>query len=104
LRTESFISEAASAGTTRVLSQAAVSGMIDRLRGIKENVIMGGIIPAGTGIVQHQEDLIERYDGVHAQVRGEATAELSDNAHTDTTGDVLSSVADNMEGEATVIP
>lgn len=82
-----------------MLTQAAVSGMIDRLRGLKENVIMGRIIPAGTGIVQHQEDLVELYDGVHAQVRGEATAELSGNGHTDTTEDVLS-VADSMEGEA----
>ena len=82
-----------------MLTQAAVSGMIDRLRGLKENVIMGRIIPAGTGIVQHQEDLVELYDGVHTQVRGEATVEVSDNGHTDTTEDVLS-VADSMEGEA----
>jgi hypothetical protein len=60
---------------------------------------MGRIIPAGTGIVQHQEDLVELYDGFHAQVRGEATVELSDNGHTDTTEDILS-VADSMEGEA----
>jgi DNA-directed RNA polymerase subunit beta' len=99
LSTESFISAASFQETTRVLTQAAVSGMIDRLRGLKENVIMGRIIPAGTGIVQHQEDLVELYDGVHAQVRGEATAELSGNGHTDTTEEVLS-VADNMEGEA----
>jgi len=42
---------------------------------------------------------VELYDGVHAQVRGEATVELSDNGHTDTTEDILS-VADSMEGEA----
>jgi DNA-directed RNA polymerase subunit beta' len=73
--------------------------MVDRLRGLKENVIMGRIIPAGTGIVQHQEDLIELYDGVHAQVPRETTAALSDNGHAETTEDVLS-VADGMEGEA----
>ncbi len=99
LSTESFISAASFQETTRVLTQAAVSGMVDRLRGLKENVIMGRIIPAGTGIVQHQEDLVELYDGVHAQVRGEATAELSGNGHTETTEDILS-VADSMEGEA----
>jgi DNA-directed RNA polymerase subunit beta' len=38
--------------------------MIDRLRGLKENVIMGRIIPAGTGIVQHQDDIVELYEGV----------------------------------------
>ena len=57
--TESFISAASFQETTRVLTQAAVGGMIDRLRGLKENVIMGRIIPAGTGIVQHTEDLVE---------------------------------------------
>jgi len=60
---------------------------------------MGRIIPAGTGIVQHQEDLVELYDGVHTQGHGEAMAELSDNGHRDTAEDVLS-VADSMEGEA----
>jgi DNA-directed RNA polymerase subunit beta' len=73
--------------------------MVDRLRGLKENVIMGRIIPAGTGIVQHQEDLVELYDGAHAQRRGEAATELSENGHTETTEDVLS-VTGNMEGEA----
>jgi DNA-directed RNA polymerase subunit beta' len=72
--------------------------MIDRLRGLKENVIMGRIIPAGTGIVQHQEDLVELYDGVPTQARGEATTELSDNGHPDPTDGALS-VADSMEGE-----
>lgn len=65
LSTESFISAASFQETTRVLTQAAVSGMVDRLRGLKENVIMGRIIPAGTGIVQHQDDLVELYDGLH---------------------------------------
>ena len=99
LSTESFISAASFQETTRVLTQAAVSGMIDRLRGLKENVIMGRIIPAGTGIVQHQEDLVELYDGVHAQVRGEATVALSDNGHTDT-NEVVLSATDSMEGQA----
>jgi DNA-directed RNA polymerase subunit beta' len=58
LSTESFISAASFQETTRVLTQAAVSGMVDRLRGLKENVIMGRIIPAGTGIVQHQDEIV----------------------------------------------
>ena len=58
LSTESFISAASFQETTRVLTQAAVGGMVDRLRGLKENVIMGRIIPAGTGIVQHQDDIV----------------------------------------------
>jgi DNA-directed RNA polymerase subunit beta' len=64
LSTESFISAASFQETTRVLTQAAISGMIDRLRGLKENVIMGRIIPAGTGIVQHQDDIVDLYAGV----------------------------------------
>jgi DNA-directed RNA polymerase subunit beta' len=71
LSTESFISAASFQETTRVLTQAAVGGMIDRLRGLKENVIMGRIIPAGTGIVPHQDDLDERITGEPETVSAE---------------------------------
>jgi len=50
LSTESFISAASFQETTRVLTEAAVSGKVDYLRGLKENVIMGRLIPAGTGL------------------------------------------------------
>ncbi len=63
LSTESFISAASFQETTRVLTQASVSGMVDRLRGLKENVIMGRIVPAGTGIVQHQDDITPAFTG-----------------------------------------
>ena len=49
LTTESFISAASFQETTRVLTEAAISGKVDHLRGLKENVIMGKLIPAGTG-------------------------------------------------------
>ncbi|MBI2876742.1 MAG: DNA-directed RNA polymerase subunit beta', partial [Candidatus Tectomicrobia bacterium] len=49
LSTDSFISAASFQETTRVLTQAAVQGKIDRLKGLKENVIMGRLIPAGSG-------------------------------------------------------
>ena len=49
LRTDSFISAASFQETTRVLTEAAVQGKVDRLRGLKENVIIGRLIPAGTG-------------------------------------------------------
>ena len=49
LSTDSFISAASFQETTRVLTEAAISGRIDYLRGLKENVIMGRLIPAGTG-------------------------------------------------------
>jgi hypothetical protein len=71
--------------------------MVDRLRGLKENVIMGRIIPAGTGIVQHQEDLVELYDGVPSEERVEAPVERSGNGHAETTEDMVS-VAASVEG------
>ncbi|MDH3239476.1 MAG: DNA-directed RNA polymerase subunit beta' [Alphaproteobacteria bacterium] len=54
LGTNSFISAASFQETTRVLTEAAVSGRIDRLIGLKENVIVGRLIPAGTGAVMNQ--------------------------------------------------
>jgi len=55
LATESFISAASFQETTRVLTEAAVTGKIDDLRGLKENVIVGRLIPAGTGLAFHKE-------------------------------------------------
>ncbi|NRA59845.1 MAG: DNA-directed RNA polymerase subunit beta', partial [Psychrobium sp.] len=55
LATESFISAASFQETTRVLTEAAVSGKRDDLRGLKENVIVGRLIPAGTGFAYHQK-------------------------------------------------
>ena len=55
LATESFISAASFQETTRVLTEAAVSGKMDDLRGLKENVIVGRLIPAGTGLAYHSE-------------------------------------------------
>jgi DNA-directed RNA polymerase subunit beta' len=55
LSTESFISASSFQETTKVLTEASISGKIDHLRGLKENVIMGRLIPAGTGLVQYQK-------------------------------------------------
>ncbi len=55
LATESFISAASFQETTRVLTEAAVRGSSDVLRGLKENVIVGRLIPAGTGLAYHEE-------------------------------------------------
>ena len=54
LSTESWLSAASFQETARVLIDAAVSGKIDPLRGLKENVIIGKLIPAGTGFESHQ--------------------------------------------------
>jgi len=55
LSTESFISAASFQETTRVLTEAAITGKFDRLRGLKENVIVGRLIPGGTGLAYHQD-------------------------------------------------
>jgi DNA-directed RNA polymerase subunit beta' len=50
LTTDSFISAASFQETTRVLTEASIEGKVDNLLGLKENVIMGNLIPAGTGL------------------------------------------------------
>ena len=54
LSTESFISAASFQETTKVLTEASMWGKVDYLRGLKENVIMGRLIPAGTGMARYQ--------------------------------------------------
>jgi len=63
LATESFISAASFQETTRVLTEAAVTGKRDDLRGLKENVIVGRLIPAGTGFSYHTERRRQRAEG-----------------------------------------
>jgi DNA-directed RNA polymerase subunit beta' len=67
LATESFISAASFQETTRVLTEAAVRGLRDELRGLKENVIVGRLIPAGTGLAYH---LQRRRDWVPSRPAG----------------------------------
>ena len=62
LNTDSFISAASFQETTRVLTEAAIEGKSDWLRGLKENVIIGRLIPAGTGFNTHEEPLGSRND------------------------------------------
>ncbi|MGB5439415.1 MAG: DNA-directed RNA polymerase subunit beta' [Gammaproteobacteria bacterium] len=82
LATESFISAASFQETTRVLTEASVRGSKDGLRGLKENVIVGRLIPAGTGLAYHEErrrqreitpmDIAEEMAAVDASEDGEA--------------------------------
>ncbi|HEV2761928.1 MAG TPA: hypothetical protein VGV38_02950, partial [Pyrinomonadaceae bacterium] len=60
LSTDSFISAASFQETTRVLTEAAISGRVDHLRGLKENVIMGRLIPAGTGMEFYRNVKVDR--------------------------------------------
>jgi len=77
LITDSFISAASFQETTKVLTQAAVAGKVDYLRGLKENVIMGRLIPAGTGLPKYKahELWVEGYTG--EEIAAEETAEVS---------------------------
>jgi len=65
LQTQSFISAASFQETTKVLNEAAISGKVDHLLGLKENVIVGHLIPAGTGVREYQKMIVgsqEAYD------------------------------------------
>jgi DNA-directed RNA polymerase subunit beta' len=60
LNTESFLAAASFQETTKVLTEAAISGKVDKLLGLKENVIIGKLIPAGTGLAARQAARRER--------------------------------------------
>ena len=76
LTTESFISAASFQETTRVLTDAAAAGKKDDLKGLKENVIVGHLIPAGTGFGQHQEiEMVKYADDSTTDTQGQKTEE-----------------------------
>ncbi|MEY4584449.1 MAG: DNA-directed polymerase subunit beta [Pseudomonadota bacterium] len=79
LSTDSFISAASFQETTRVLTEAAIMGKRDPLRGLKENVIVGRLIPAGTGLAYHQaRKAKEQMDDIERQAIAQAEAEERD--------------------------
>ncbi|HEX6539954.1 MAG TPA: DNA-directed RNA polymerase subunit beta', partial [Candidatus Dormibacteraeota bacterium] len=77
LNTASWLSAASFQETTRVLTEAAISGKVDRLRGLKENVIIGKLIPAGTGLDYYQklrEEAIRLYEDEEEMAAAAAVA------------------------------
>jgi DNA-directed RNA polymerase subunit beta' len=82
LSTDSFISAASFQETTRVLTEAAIMGKRDELRGLKENVIVGRLIPAGTGMAYHEARAVrENMDDAERRAISEAeAAELAGDA------------------------
>ena len=74
LATESFLSAASFQETTRVLTEAAIKGKVDPLAGLKENVIIGKLIPAGTGLPEVRVDLKNREAERDAEVAAELAA------------------------------
>ena len=87
LQTKSFISAASFQETTRVLTEAAVSGKVDKLYGLKENVIVGRLIPAGTGTVLRSLKRVAAQNDKEILAEREAAAnaalEASENANTE---------------------
>ncbi|WP_258239817.1 DNA-directed RNA polymerase subunit beta' [Pseudidiomarina homiensis] len=78
LSTESFISAASFQETTRVLTEAAVQGKQDPLRGLKENVIVGRLIPAGTGFAYHRDRARKRMEALAQGEAPKLTAEQAE--------------------------
>jgi DNA-directed RNA polymerase subunit beta' len=78
LSTDSFISAASFQETTRVLTEAAISGRVDHLRGLKENVIMGRLIPAGTGMEFYRNVKVDRDDSAEQAAAAERAAQLEE--------------------------
>ena len=76
LETESFISAASFQETTRVLTDASTLGKVDMLKGFKENVIMGHLIPAGTGLPAYRNLRIDTLGAEMEQLSPEEAAEL----------------------------
>ena len=77
LSTDSFISAASFQETTRVLTEAAIMGKRDELRGLKENVIVGRLIPAGTGLAFHKARVAKK---AHEQSRAFVEQEVMETA------------------------
>ena len=78
LATESFISAASFQETTRVLTEASVRGLRDDLRGLKENVIVGRLIPAGTGFAHHADRRRTREQDLADQLQQLEDAKVAD--------------------------
>ena len=92
LSTDSFISAASFQETTRVLTEAAIMGKRDELRGLKENVIVGRLIPAGTGLAYHQARKVkDQMDEAERRAIAEAeAAELAGATESTEAGDATS--------------
>jgi DNA-directed RNA polymerase subunit beta' len=95
LATESFISAASFQETTRVLTEAAVRGLRDDLRGLKENVIVGRLIPAGTGYAYHEERRRSQEDILAEELKGLESSHRA--ADDETTADSESEGSESRE-------
>ena len=81
LETESFLSAASFQETTRVLTDAAVKGKVDKLMGLKENVIIGKLIPAGTGMPRYNDVDIKAEKVLETEVNNELSRPIEEELH-----------------------
>ena len=81
LETESFLSAASFQETTRVLTDAAVKGKVDKLMGLKENVIIGKLIPAGTGMPRYNNVDIKVENELEQEVENELSRPIEEELH-----------------------
>ena len=95
LSTDSFISAASFQETTRVLTEAAIEGKVDYLRGLKENVIMGKLIPAGTGMVLYRDADLAADESIEPVVEEKVEEEFSLDS-------IIKSSQEKISGQSTV--
>ena len=101
LATESFISAASFQETTRVLTEAAVRGLKDDLRGLKENVIVGRLIPAGTGFAHHAERRRTREQDLAEQLKElEEESQVTESEEETSPEDLIAQVAEEVAAAA----
>jgi len=85
LQTTSFMSAASFQETTKVLNEAAINGKVDRLEGMKENVICGHLIPAGTGLKEYDRIIVgskadfDKFQSASGRSRSFATMTMEEN-------------------------
>ena len=103
LATESFISAASFQETTRVLTEASVRGLRDDLRGLKENVIVGRLIPAGTGFAHHAERRRTREQDLAEQLKElEEETQVTDDKEEISAEDLVAQVQEEVAAAAAV--
>jgi DNA-directed RNA polymerase subunit beta' len=78
LQTESFISAASFQETVRVLNEAAINGKVDYLKGLKENVIVGHLIPAGTGLRDYEKLIVGSLEEYQKLMESKKEKELAE--------------------------
>ena len=104
LATESFISAASFQETTRVLTESAVRGIKDDLRGLKENVVVGRLIPAGTGFAHHAEQRRSREQDLSDQLKElEENSNDKQNSESNTDKESIITASDNKTDDSSSV-